>query len=69
MVDLQEDIKMMYSKITVPISDTSDIHAINFQGFEAGVSILLNKAYLAGKTEANTEFQELLNNTFTTVQA
>ena len=67
MLDLQEDIKTMYTKITVPISDNSEIHAVNLQGFEAGVSILVNKAYLAGKTEATEEFKEMLTNTFTTL--
>lgn len=68
MLDLQEDIKTMYNTITVPLSDKSEIRALNYQGFEAGVSILLNKAYLAGKTEANAELQQLLSNTFTTIE-
>lgn len=68
MLDLQNDVQTLYDKVTVSLSEKSDLRAISFDGFQAAVDLLTRKAFLLGKMEASDDIKKVFDESFTTIQ-
>lgn len=60
----EQELLELFNKVTVPVPGSTEIHAINLDGFKRAIDWAMEKAYLLGQQEGLNKASAIVSETF-----